>query len=121
MLLRTRVHVFCQTLRLRRGALCAEAFKPTTKDNAAPQTLLLSPAVVGPMTGAPARASASCLFPLTIARARSVDAQEAEGQRCWQGEHGRGGVRQLYHRPRVHAARDRCSTVPETATFSLLR
>ena len=73
------------------GVRFAEPSSPPTKDNAAAQTLLLSPAVVGPMTGAPARASASCLFPLTFARARSVDAQEAEGQRCWQGEHGRGG------------------------------
>ena len=84
-------HAFCQTLWLRRGALGRGLQAPPRQDNAAAQTLLLSPAVVGPMTGAPARASASCLFPLTFARARSVDAQEAEGQRCWQGEHGRGG------------------------------
>ena len=91
------------------------------EDNAAAQTLLLSPAMVGPMISAPARASASCLFALTFARARSMDAQDAKGQWSWQGKDGRGGVRRLYHRPRVHAARDRCSTVPETGTCSMLR
>ena len=47
------------------------------------------------MTGAPARASASCLFALTFARARSVDAQHADGQRCWPGEDGQEGVRRF--------------------------
>ena len=56
---------------LKRGALWWGLLQAGSGTNAAPRTLLLSPAVVGPVTYAPARASASCLFALTLARARS--------------------------------------------------